>query len=392
MWSLYILLLNLIVFIGCCEFIYPIYNVTCNKDNHYDCGYLIGQKSKDRIKKYIDSYPNMQDLRICLLTGCSVDLRDLVFYNKAIWPQYYEEMEGIAAGADVDEMDIHLLTFKHEILSLRGIKEKVSEDQGSDLLLNEKGILRFESMIGHNEDGWIGMIQTGFFIHYKINDETEFISFNHPGSLIGHGFGFNKYGLAISMNILFPTNVTTQSRGIYWLNRAIYDAINISQAIQIINNYTNNNVCSYGISINLGFMDINNNNKITIANIEISNNNVSIQYYDHDTTVEDKSYGYHYDMYLRLNVNQQIDISSQYRLNRTQQLIQQNGTPKHKQDIFNILGDTQNTQYPIYRNGKSPDSAVTLATCLFDLHDQTMTVFENCNPMLCDPSFTLSFK
>ena len=90
--------------------VYPIYNVSCSSDNHYECGFKLGQQAKSQIQNYINNYPNMQDLRICLIIGCSVDLRDLVFYNKAIWPQYYEEMEGIAAGAEVDEMDIHLLS------------------------------------------------------------------------------------------------------------------------------------------------------------------------------------------------------------------------------------------------------------------------------------------
>eukprot|EP01084_Bolivina_argentea_P142068 249599_1 len=363
---------------------YPIFNATCS--NHYDCGYSIGQQAKTRIKRYISTYPNMQDLRHCLLTGCSVDLRDLVFYNQDIWPQYYEEMQGIAAGADVDEMDIHLLTFKHEILSLRQTKEKVLQDEGSDILMNEKGILRFEGF-GHNEDGWSQMEQIGFFSHYNINKETDFFAFDYPGSLIGHGFGFNKYGLAISTNILFPSNVSTQARSIYFLSRAMYDAQNISHAINIINDYKiNENVCSYGISINLGYLDKNDNNKITIVNVELSNNDVSIQYYSEN----EQPYGYHYDMYLRLNVQQEIDVSSEHRLNRTQEIIQQNGIPKHEQDIVQILGDVSDSEYPIYRSGNSPDSAATLATAIFDLHGQSVSIYEMCNPKICDASLTFS--
>ena len=75
---------------------FPIYSATCSE--HYDCAFSIGQQAKQRIQQYIATYPNMQDLRLCLITGCSVDLRDLVLFNKAIWPQYYEEMEGLAAG------------------------------------------------------------------------------------------------------------------------------------------------------------------------------------------------------------------------------------------------------------------------------------------------------
>ena len=90
--------------------LYPIYNVSCSSDNHYECGFQVGVQGKERIKSYIRRYPNMEALRRCLIIGCSVDLRDLIQYNQAIWPQYYQEMEGVAAGAEVDEMDIHLLS------------------------------------------------------------------------------------------------------------------------------------------------------------------------------------------------------------------------------------------------------------------------------------------
>ena len=63
---------------------------------HYEVGVSIGTQGKDRIQQYISTYPTMDKLRNCLLTGCSVDFRDLVQYNQQIWPQYFQELSGIA--------------------------------------------------------------------------------------------------------------------------------------------------------------------------------------------------------------------------------------------------------------------------------------------------------
>ena len=73
--------------------LYPIYN---GSGSHYQNGFEIGSQAKDRIQQYIKTFPDMQSLRLCLLTGCSVDFRDLVEYNQKIWPQYFDEIAGIA--------------------------------------------------------------------------------------------------------------------------------------------------------------------------------------------------------------------------------------------------------------------------------------------------------
>ena len=99
-------------------------------------------------------------------------------------------------------------------------------------------------------------------------------------------------------------------------------------------------------------------------------------------------YGYHFNMYLRLNVAQYPDNSSEARLNRTLELINENGLDS-KQDIITILGDTENEEYPIYRDSQPPDDCSTLATALFDYNNMKFNVYEKCNPKTCEPSFII---
>ena len=65
------------------------------------------------------------------------------------------------------------------------------------------------------------------------------------------------------------------------------------------------------------------------------------------------------DRYLRQNVSQRVDPSSEHRLERVRQLT----PPTDASGIRSILGDTADNQYPIFRTGVPPDSGVaTLAT------------------------------
>lgn len=367
--------------------LYPIYN---GSGSHYENGFAIGSQAKTRIQQYINNYPDMQSLRFCLLTGCSVQFRDLVEYNQQIYPQYFDELDGIADGAQVDSSDLYLLSFKHEILSLSNQiydnTHKIKSDllQCSDVLLNNASFKGF----GHNEDGWNGTESTGFYAHYKITNgtENEFFAFQYPGSIVGHAFSVNKYGVAVSMNAVYPNNVTIPARGSYFICRAMLDAKSLSDAVAIINNYTiNQPVSSFGASLNIGFMD-KDSKQINIANVEISNFKVSIAYYN-DT----QDYGYHYNMYLRLNVSQKTDESSIHRLNRTKELIAENGL-NTMEDICNILGDTQDTEYPLYRTSVAPDTSSTLSTALFDIENQVLHIYEKSNPKTSEPALNISFE
>lgn len=84
----------------------------------------------------------------------------------------------------------------------------------------------------------------------------------------------------------------------------------------------------------------------------------------------------HFNMYLRLDVPQNVDDSSLHRAIRAAQL----PTPVNITDAESLLGDTADVDYPIYRNGAWPDGGcVTLATGVFDLNAGTLTVFDS-NP------------
>lgn len=95
----------------------------------------------------------------------------------------------------------------------------------------------------------------------------------------------------------------------------------------------------------------------------------------------------HFNMYLRLKVPQYVDISSVARLAEYEKL----PSPTDVTGIFNILGNQANASWPVYRTATPPDSALTLATALFDSDAATMGVVMN-NPITSKPLFHLPLR
>ena len=160
----------------------------------------------------------------------------------------------------------------------------------------------------------------------------------------------------------------------------------MDEVIRILHDHAASDpVCSYGASLNVGHKK--EDGTVSIANIEISNYNVSVQYYGAD---HQDSYGCHFNEYLRLNVSQLSDPSSVHRLDRALEMMEQHGM-NDVDDIKRILGDTANEQYPVFRSGEDPDDLMTMATGIFDISHGLLQVHENCNPKECDASIEMPF-
>lgn len=87
----------------------------------------------------------------------------------------------------------------------------------------------------------------------------------------------------------------------------------------------------------------------------------------------------------RLKVAQYTDPSTVARQKRFDEL----PPPTGPASIFNILGDQQNKEYPIYRDGAPPDTGVvTLTTALFSSAFSSLELVMN-NPKTAQPLFSL---
>jgi hypothetical protein len=93
-------------------------------------------------------------------------------------------------------------------------------------------------------------------------------------------------------------------------------------------------------------------------------------------------------MYLRAPVPQNVDDSSVHRLARALQL----PVSVNAASACQLLGDTTDTDYPIYRDGAGPDGGVaTLATAVFDLVRRQVQMYD-ANPAHSTPVYTVALN
>eukprot|EP01084_Bolivina_argentea_P213748 362935_1 len=367
---------------------YPIYHAS---GTYYEVGYQIGEQAKDRILHFIDIYPDMPTLRQYISTSNgNNEFSNLISYNHALYEYYFDELRGISDGSGANYTDILLINFEYELDALMqmsnfSISTRFAMDSCSDLYVFNEGIFVGHA---HNEDDWNGSLSTAYFTNSTYYKDD--VMFNHifgfnfipailPGSSSPSVSLFNS--LTYDINYLFPLTVTQYGKATSFVCRAVLESKNISDAINQIGVYGGN--VSVGASFNMGHIN-KSKTKYTfeMANVENYMDKYSVLY------VNNQNYSYHFNAYLRLqNIAQNQSESSSNRYNRTLEMIKTdfNGTLTNKNEILQILGDQNNTQWPIYRTGYM----TTLATSLYDLQNAKAYWYEQCNPKNCTPSIVI---
>jgi hypothetical protein len=170
-------------------------------------------------------------------------------------------------------------------------------------------------------------------------------------------YGWNSYGLVFSENSVSPTKVQV-GYGDSILSRDAYSSKSIEEVISKVSL----SPAAYGFSFNVGDL-----NTGELVNIEVSASGYNV--YQISTNYS------HTTMYHHLNVPQSSDPSSIARTERITEFV----APTTAKQVLAILGDTENHQYPIYRNAQNPDCCVTVTTTLFDLKEKTATIYTS-NP------------
>eukprot|EP01084_Bolivina_argentea_P042422 78211_1 len=364
--------------------IYPTYSAS---GTHYEVGYSIGKQASDRINNYISMNTDIITMKQYIQTKQGLnEFNNLLSYNQQLYPQYFDEIRGIANGSKIDYTDILLINFEKELDALM-IANNYSNfyiPSCSDMLVNNVSSSNFIGF-GHNEDDSNISLSTAYFtnVTYIENNYTNTIyAFNcAPGLLIGGispGISTSNK-MVLSVNALSPINVTSKGRAIIFICRDVLNSKSIQEAI----NKITVGITAVGESFNIGNYE---NNQI--VNVELSLDKYSVKYVNHS------QYDYHFNKYLRINISQYPSPSSDARMNRTVQIIDNNdgGELQNLNEITSILGDTQNQQYPIWRAPYSDRNIATLVTVTYDLQNRIAKWYEQCNPKSCKATKTLLLK
>ena len=377
--------------------------ITIGTASHFELGQEIGtvksieilhsfELLSDELAFYMDYFNKNTTTR---------ELYQVIYNNhKRYFPDLMDELNGMIAGVNnvsiVNDTSLFIFNILNDLElylpydNTNNTMEFNSKNKNhcSDILM----IQGKDIIAGHNEDWSKDFINDTFILRYynissgsvspnnNLGDKDTWTSYTYAGQLSGDAFGFNEYGLAISINSLYPKDINLLTgASLSFLGRSILHGESISNVIALLKRYP----IMSGLSINIASI-----NELQICNIEISANNLfSIHYYNFNDI--QSSIISHFNTYKYLNINQYDNISSNHRQQRYQQM-----NITHTIDsIKNFLGDTDDIDYPIYRNGHGKDSGTTLATAIYNLTSHQYYVYHQ-NPKESQPYiiFTLQNK
>lgn len=343
----------------------------------YQVGSAVGEQFGPQIRTKIAS-PGVQSLLSFVQTpqgaAAYASMRAAVVSSPQFSP-FLDELAGMADYAGVLPETLLVMQMADELGTLSG----VHEDHCSDILLPHS--INGSGILAHNEDG--GVVNYG--LTYLVSASVEassgapahsFTAYCYPGELPVGAFAFTSTGLVLTTNGLFPDSVNTSAIPRQFIGRYL---LTLATPTDVLDFVTNASIAE-GFSLNMAWT----RDPSRQWNVELgSGGQFSV------LQVPRGSVSFHFNEYLRLDVPQQPDPSSEHRMTRALQL----PTPTSVSTAWRILGDTLDPVYPIYRNGTAPDQYATLATATFVIsadpaRDSQLLIQLN-NPISATPLVTL---
>jgi isopenicillin-N N-acyltransferase-like protein len=178
----------------------PLIKVT---GSHRDIGRQIGEAFPEKIRHGLDNARKLLDdaYEQIELTwdGAQIQARKYLPFAQERYPQYVEEIMGIAEGAAVSFEDLVVLNAMEAVTTdalhlTRCTSFAVSSDRTVD----------GHVLVGHNED-WLPEDESDIFvIHARPDDEPPFLAITYGGLL--PNIGFNAHGIAQLCDTVYPND------------------------------------------------------------------------------------------------------------------------------------------------------------------------------------------
>ncbi|GJP48538.1 hypothetical protein CLOM_g7827 [Closterium sp. NIES-68] len=237
----------------------------------FERGCAIGVRFGDKIRDRVAKAPFLHDDMVPFArTGEGAWLLEMFSEsNKALYPEYWEELRGMAAGSCVPFDELLLLNLRKEFgpflpslnghatsdtpatsavlpelaLSATGVKAAggaatsdralqygMASDDCSDVLLLTDDV----AAVGHNEDADYSIVDNTFLVHMHSDSGVTFTAYTYAGELPSVAFGFNDARMGFSMDALppAPSEVGKGGIGRNFVARSLMEARCIEDAVQ----------------------------------------------------------------------------------------------------------------------------------------------------------------
>lgn len=321
------------------------------RGTHYEVGFAIGERFSEQIHRTLDGYPFLREqlLPYHHSTEGQVRYHDLLELNRLCYPDYLDELEGLAQGARRPFEELFLV-------NLRGEYQEHLRELGRgcfDCALVTDGA----ALMGHNEDGSPALRGSLYLVRAKVEGKPPFAALSYPGFLCGNALGFNGQGICFSVDYVRPRG-TRLGVGRHFLARSLLEATSLDDAIS--------RVTVHGRASGFGYT-IGSIHERRVAYVEVAPEVHHVR--------EIQGCYVHANHYLELvGVDQIIEPSSQARVERAHAILD-SAPPTDAAGILSLLGDRANEEYPIFRRATPPDNEATLHTVLFDLDARRLRIY-----------------
>nr|KAG5714096.1 hypothetical protein BaRGS_020424 [Batillaria attramentaria] len=344
---------------------YPCLTQLSTRGTFYDVGYNVGLNFSQRIQLFFAESDNIQHKLLPFYhTRVGRDYHEeCLRVTEECFPQYVREVRGMADGSGVPfehlfQLCIHekihpdSLASQHNAQSTEGDfrpasaeKERVRDEFGCTTVYLNRPDLK---LLLHNEDCDPLIKPYGYLLTAHIEEDgvkEEFTSFCYPGCLPGRAMNFNKQGVVVTTNALYPDHTVRRAPSRVFLSRALLSARNLEDAVRILKNEPYG--AAYGFCANICTSDGD------MAAIEVGPNkpraDVHVHRVEEESDPDKPCHYYHFNSY------------------------------KHLKDALVAMGDTADTVCPVFRTPRPTDRGETVATGMFDVTAREMLVYQG-NP------------
>ena len=170
---------------------------------HLEMGHQIGEARRDQVQHSVDNGHVMIDQTYNTLGltwhGAKIQARKYLPFVDEHYPQYVDEMRGIAEGANVDFDDIVVLNGMEAMTT-----DALHLTRCTSFAVNEERTADGHVLAAHNED-WVPEDENDVFVvSAKPDEEPPYLAMTYGGLL--PNVGFNAYGIAQLIDSVYPTD------------------------------------------------------------------------------------------------------------------------------------------------------------------------------------------
>lgn len=203
----------------------PIFHV---KGSHLSIGEQLGEAARPLVVHSIENAKVLIDTAYDYLQlsweGAKNQARKYIPFAQERYPQYIEELSGMAAGANVDFTELMVVN------GLEGVAvDSLHLTKCTSLAVNEQYTSGKNTLVAHNEDWLPDDEQDLYLVHAKVDDEPAFLAMTYGGLL--PNIGFNEAGIAQCCDTVYPSDTRIGIPRVV-VSRAVLGAKTIGQAIR----------------------------------------------------------------------------------------------------------------------------------------------------------------